>query len=204
VQDDISTLITRLLETLGKWSDLTKEAVFHAVYGSPVLQALAGLTSEIDRPRPKPGVSPDQLAALQEKIAKFRATMDRGGPLEAIARALIYIAKGEAAVDARSFQMLQRILAQYPKISLAQYKEAIRQQWAMLAIDESKAMATLPQLLPIDPAMRREMFEVIHSIRSAAGALQGEARRRLDEIAAIFGVQPPSTARAQHPQEVVK
>ena len=88
--------------------------MFHAVYGSPWLQAWLGVTRGNGRPRPKPGTSPDQKAALAAKIEELRTTMDQGGPLEAAVRALVYIAMGQRSVDARSFEILRRILEGVP------------------------------------------------------------------------------------------
>ena len=82
--------------------------MFHAVYGSPWLQAWLGVTPDDGRPRPKPGTSPDQKAALAAKIEELRTTMDQGGPLEAEVRALVYIAVGQHSIDARSFEVLRR------------------------------------------------------------------------------------------------
>ena len=40
--------------------------------------------------------------------------MDQGGPLEAAVRALLYIAMGQPAIDARSFEVLRRTLQGVP------------------------------------------------------------------------------------------
>ena len=47
-------------------------------------------------------------------------------------------------------------------------------------------MKALPRLLPADAAARRTLFEEIRAIRTAAGELDGEAKRRLDEMEALF------------------
>jgi len=128
----------------------------------------------------------------------LRKRMDQGGPFEAVVRSLVYIAKGETCVDARSFQMLRRILHEYPDITLARYKAAVREQWALLTIDEQAAVRSLPHLLPPEAADCRRMFEIIRSIRTAAGELGGEAKHRLDEVEALFNVN----AGASTAQEV--
>jgi pimeloyl-ACP methyl ester carboxylesterase len=186
MQEQVSNGITEALETFGRLRDQTQEAIFHAVYGSPWLQALLGTPPKGTRPRPKPGVTPPQLAALNERIEQLLATMEGGGPLEAIVRALVYIAKGQKSVDARSFEVLRRTLKEYPNITLAHYKAVVREQWAMLTIDEAAAMRALPKLLPADAAKRRAMFEKIKDIRTAAGELEGEAKRRFEEVRRLF------------------
>ena len=98
MQEQVSEMVTAWLETLGQIRDQAAEAVFHAVYGSPWLQAWLGMTPGNGRPRAKPGTSPDQKAALAAKIKELRSTMDRGGELEAAVRALVYIAEGQRFV----------------------------------------------------------------------------------------------------------
>jgi hypothetical protein len=185
MQQLVSQAITNWLEAYGNLRDQGTEAIFHAVYGSPWLQALMGVTPN-ESVRPKPGTTPEQRARLAATIETLRNEMDQGGPLEAIVRSLIYIAAGEARVDARSFGMLRRILDEYPHITLPRYKAVVREQWAMLTIDEEAAMRSLPRLLPPDPSDRRKMFDIIRSIRTAAGELEGEPKRRLDEVEGLF------------------
>jgi pimeloyl-ACP methyl ester carboxylesterase len=86
VQEQVSEMAAAWLETLGHLRDQTQEAMFHAVYGSPWLQAWLGMTRKDGPPRPKPGTSPDQRAALAARIEDLRTSMDKGGPLEAVVR----------------------------------------------------------------------------------------------------------------------
>src|SRR5215471_10256683 len=189
MQEQVSNGITESLEAFGRIRDQTQEAIFHAVYGSPWVQAWLGTPPKGTQVRPKPGVSPDQRAAIAERIEYLLATMEQGGPLEAVVRALVYIAKGQKSVDARSFEVLRRILKEYPNITLAHYKAVVREQWAMLTIDERASSEALPKLLPPDPAKRRAMFEKIREIRTAAGELQGEAKRRFEEVRRLFNLE---------------
>jgi len=199
MQEQASDMVTKCLETYGQLRDQSLEAMFHAIYGSPLLQAWLGVTSKDGRVRPKPGISPEQRAALDARIETLRTTMDQGGPLEAVVRALVYIAMGQKSVDARSFEVLRRILKAHPDITLAQYKAVVREQWARLTIDPQAALKALPKLLPPGVETRRKLFEEIRSIRTAAGELDGESRRRLDEMEALFdlGAARPAARQGQ-------
>jgi pimeloyl-ACP methyl ester carboxylesterase len=203
MQEQVSNGVTESLEALGRIRDQTQEAIFHAVYGSPWLQAWLGTPPKGTRPRPKPGESPEQRAAIAERIEHLLATMEGGGPLEAVVRALVYIAKGQKSVDARSFEVLRRTLKEYPNITLAHYKAVVREQWAMLTIDEKAALEALPKLLPTDPAKRRAMFEKIREIRTAAGELEGEAKRRFEEVRRLFNLEarPAAAPSKSKPQK---
>jgi pimeloyl-ACP methyl ester carboxylesterase len=186
VQEQFSDMMTGWLEAFTQFRDQTQEAIFHALYGSPLMQAWVGVSSLNGPPRPKPGTSPEHVAALAAKIEELRSSMNEGGALEAAVRALVYIAMGHRAVDARSFEALRLILEAYPEITLDHYKAVVRTQWAMLVIDEKAALKSLPALLPAEAEARRSLFEKIKAIRTAAGELDGEAERRLKMIEGMF------------------
>jgi pimeloyl-ACP methyl ester carboxylesterase len=186
IQEQVSDMMTTSLQALGSLCGKTAEAIFHAVYGSPWVQGWLGVTGHDGRVRPKPGTSPDHEAALAAKIAELRATMAEGGPLEAMVRAGLYIAAGQHAIGARTFEVLRRTLKAHPDITLAHFKAVVREQWARLVIDERAALQALPGLLPAEADARRAMFAEIRAISTATGELEGEARRRLDEIKVLF------------------
>ena len=186
IQEQVSDMMTASLQALGNLCGKTAEEIFHAVYGSPWVQGLLGVTRDNGRPRPKPGISPDQEAVLAAKIEEVRATMTVGGPLEAGVRALLYIIEGQHSIDARTFEVLRRTLQAYPDISLVHFKAVVRDQWAMLVIDEKAALRTLPRLLPADFDERRALTDKLTAICTAAGELEGEAKRRLEEMKNLF------------------
>jgi hypothetical protein len=186
IQQQVSDLMTAWLQAVGDLRDKAAEAVFHAVYGSPWVQGLLGVTASNGRPRPKPGTSPDQEAALAAKIEEFRTTMAEGGPLEATVRAGLYIVEGQRAIDARTFEVLRHAHKAHPEITLARFKAVVLEQWSRLVIDEKAALQALPRLLPADADERRALFDQIRTISTAAGELEGEARRRLDEMRVLF------------------
>ena len=203
MQEQLSDVVTKWLEAVGQMRDHAQEAVFHGLYGSPWLQAAMGLLPRNGgRIRPKPGTSPEQRAALTALIQHLHSRMDQGGPLEAVVRSLVYIAQGQNVVDARSFEILRQTLEKYPDVTLARYKAVVREQWAMLAVDTEAAMKALSSLLPDDISARRSMFDIVKSIRTAAGELEGEAKRRLDQVEQWFQLDA-TVPRARRDDEPV-
>ncbi len=196
IQEQVSDGMTASLQALGSLYGKTAEAIFHAVYGSPWVQGWLGVNAQNGRPRPKPGTSPDQEAALAAKAEELRATMAEGGPLEARVRAGLYIVGGQHAIDARTFEVLRRTLKAHPEIALDHFKAVVREQWARLVLDEKAAMQALPRLLPVDADARRAMFDEIRVICTASGELEEEARRRLDEIKAVLESEASACAPA--------
>jgi pimeloyl-ACP methyl ester carboxylesterase len=194
IQGQVSDMMTASLQALGSLCGKAAEATFHAVYGSPWVQGWLGVMPHNGRPRPKPGTSPDQEAALVAKAKELRTTMAEGGPLEAMVRAGLYVVGGQHAIDARTFEVLRRILKEHPDTTLDHFKAVVREQWARLVIDEKAALQALPRLLPADAAARRALCDEIRAIGTATGELEGEARRRLDEIQVLFESQASAPA----------
>jgi len=177
--------------------DQMVEQTFHAVYGSPVVQAACGISQNDCAPRPRPGLSPSIQAMVDEEIRRLRGRISQGSSLEAAARVLVYMGKARHRVTERAFNALRKLLLAHPEISPADFKAALREQWAILTIDERAAIETLPRLLPTDAAERRALFETIRAILMATGDLGADGQRRLSEIKPLFesGARRVSTTR---------
>lgn len=201
MQEQFSKSMTQGLEMFGDLRDQMQEQMFHAIFGSPLVQTLYGISASAGPPRPKPGYSPWAQKALEAEVVRLKERLTEGGPLEAAARALIYIAKGAHRVDARSFEVLQRLLAAHPDITLAHFKGVAREQWAILAIDEGAAVAALPQLAPQTDAERCALVDMIKEIVTAAGAPSDDVKGRMAEIVRLLDTGPakakPKKAEAQ-------
>jgi hypothetical protein len=70
----------------------------------------------------------------------------------------------------------------------------VREQWAILAVDERAAMEVVPQLLPADPTVRRAFCDFVQSTVAATGKLNADGQRRLSEILDLL-----ATDRPRHP-----
>ena len=186
MQEQFSQAMIDALDLYRDARDQLTEQMFHAVYGSPVVQAACGISRNDGPPRPRPGLSPSSRAAVDAEVARLKERIAEGSALEAAARALVYIAKAERRVEERTFDALRKLLLAHPEVSPADFKTALREQWAILTIDERAAIETLPQLLPPDAAERRSLLENVRAIVTAAGNLGADGRRRLSEIEALF------------------
>src|SRR4029453_5790896 len=68
------------------------------------------------------------------------------------------------------------------------FKRLVREQFAMLLIDQQEALAALPSLLPPDAQTRSEAFNVIRQVMAACGEISAEDEKRLSEIGRLFGI----------------
>lgn len=177
-----------------KMAERASEEMFHAIYGTPALQAALGIdTSSQERPR-KAARSKPHAALVARRAAELRERIGRGGLPEAVVRALIWVAMGRRAVDERGFAAIRRLRDAHPgseRRTLAEFKALVRDQFMMLVHDEEAALHAIPGLLPAAEAERRAAFDALRTVLEAAGAPPADRLRR---VAALFGLGPELVA----------
>jgi hypothetical protein len=166
-----------------------------------MLQAMVGLGTE--HAPTKRRVARDLEREADE--AKVRADLERrfeiGGLPQAVLRALIYVRLPQHSVDERGFTMLQAIRNMQPvndRMSLAELKACLKEQFLLLRLDEERAVRAIPRLLPDNAAARRAGLDALLAMLGARGALPAEGARRLALVEALFGAdaQPLKVAHA--------
>jgi len=192
MQEQFSQAMTQALDLYGNTRDQLQEQIFHAVYGSPAVQAGCGISKNDGPPRQRPGQSPSTKAALEAEIRRLKGRVAEGNILDAAARIVVYLSETHRLVEGRCFDALQELLAAHPNVSFVQFKEAVREQWAILTIDERAAIDALPHLLPADAGERRTLLDMIKSVVAATGSIDADVQHRLREIEELL-VGPSST-----------
>jgi Protein of unknown function (DUF3141) len=185
------TVSKQIVAALDGWRDFTEavaERTFLTVYGSPALQAAAGIDPADTRPLRKPAKNPLHNELLQKRIAELKSQIPTGGLREAIVRALIYVGLERGSVDERGFETIRRLRNRYGNMPLSEFKALARKQFAMLLIDQQGALAALPSLLPPDAESRSEAFDVVKQVLEACGETSAEDEKRLSEIGRLFGI----------------
>ena len=187
--------------------DMWMEASFLATYGSPLLQALVGLVEE--QPGTGRRVARDLIreAAAERGAAALERRIAEGGLREAVLRGLIHILRAEKRFDERSAAVIEALRAAQPeesRLTLPQFRDVVRDQAQLLRMDEARAMAALPALLPEDTASRRGAFAALQKVVLAQGALSAEGQARLDALALVFGAaEPPAAEVIPPPPETI-
>jgi hypothetical protein len=203
LEQSMSTQIIAALDAFRDARDSTMERFFLAVYGSPVVQALAGLPAGNEPPRPRPGADEWHATLVAERIADLRRRIAEGGLKEATIRSMLYIGLPRAAVDERGFAVLRRVRQSMPEsrqMPLAEFKQLVRDQFFMLLLEPAAALAAIPAMLPDDAAARETSLGLIREVLEARGALEPEVERRLVEIGRLFGMSASeATAQASDP-----
>jgi pimeloyl-ACP methyl ester carboxylesterase len=196
-QEQLSDWIESSLDAYRDLRDQASEAWFHAVYGSPFVQAMVGLRASDDSPRRRPGDDPVHRAFVAQRIEELTKSIAEGGPREAAIRALLYIRMPEGAVDERGFNLLRRMRdAAGGGLSLDAFKMLVREQFLMLLLDERRAVNAIPEMLAKDRKSTSRMAGIVHRVISAVGLRTDLERARLAEVERLFEAErsiEPST-----------
>src|SRR5215831_10794342 len=187
-QESVSKQIVGVLDGWRDFIEAVAERTFLTVYGSPALQAALGIDPADTRPLQKPAKNKLYQELIQKRIAELKSRIPLGGLREAVIRALIYINLGRGSVDERGFETVRRLRSHYGDMPLSEFKRLVREQFAMLVIDQQAALAALPSLLPPDAQTRSEAFDVVRQVMAACGEISAEDEKRLSEIGRLFGI----------------
>jgi len=188
LERNMSEQIETALDHYRDARDRSIERLFKAMYESAWLQAAVGLRgASADRPAVRPR---DEVfeALVTQKVAALRARMDQGGLREAAVRILIYAGSDEPRVDVRGFRMAERVRDQHfggERLPGSQRRELVRDQFFLLLLDETEALAALPRMLP-SANDRTRALDMVRQVLSAKGELTDERRARLARVEAIL------------------
>src|SRR6186997_1740946 len=191
----------QIVSSLDQWRDSQEalsEAMFLAVYGSPALQAAVGVDPQ-SAPSRRREMDPKHRELLSARVAELKSKIGTGGLREAGIRALLYVGSVRGMVDERSLEALRRLRQadESARITLAEFKMLVREQFFMLLLDRDAALAAIPKLLPANMDERRKVFASIQEVLSASAGISGEAAKRLKEVAGLFGLDAADTSNVR-------
>jgi len=197
-QERLSQQVVRSLDQWRDAQEALSEAMFHAIYGSPALQTAMGVDPRA-QPAERREMDPKRRALLQARIADLKSKVASGGLREAGIRALLYVGSARGMVDERSLEALRRMREtdESARITLAEFKMLVREQFFMLLLDRDAALAAIPKLLPENMDKRREVFDAIQGVLSASAEISGEVAKRLQEMAGLFRLNTQDGANVQ-------
>ena len=185
-----SDWIVKWLDAFTDARDAMVEGIFMATYGSPLLQALVGLRADGAQTRRHIERELAREAAIERARAELERRIEQASPIEAALRALIYVRHPQRSFDERSFKMLKEINSELPeteRISLARFKEMMKEQFLILLQEPERAVAAIPMLLPAGRGERNSLLGVIRQVANSDGALAPESKRRLARVETLFG-----------------
>ena len=204
-QERFAQSIEQALDGYRDVRDHLAEASFHAIYGSPLVQAMVGLKATDAGVRRRPGKDPAHVAAVARRIDELRADVAKGGPREAILRALLYIRMPEGLVEERGFNLLRRAREEAGEgLTIGEFKRLVREQFFMLLLDERRAIESIPAMLAKDQDLASRMADHLLRMIEVVGLGSRLAEARLAEIKELIdgsGRSARPTSREKHPGE---
>ena len=188
-QEQASRQIVHALDSWRDSQEALSEATFLAVYGSPALQAAAGIDLQ-STPSRSPEMSAAHREMLNRRIAELKSRIGEGGLREAAIRSLLYVGSARGMVDERSLEALRNVHRSNvgARLTLSEFKMVVREQFFMLLLDQEGALTAIPKLLPDDSNIRQTAFAKVGEVLSASATISGEVAQRLKRVAELFGV----------------
>jgi pimeloyl-ACP methyl ester carboxylesterase len=182
-QERAADWIETSLDAYRDLRDHASEAWFHAIYGSPLVQAILGLKASEAHPRRRPGTDAAHQALVSQRINELTSDIAKGGPTEAVLRALLYIRMPEGLVDERGFNFLRRVREEAGQgLTLSEFKKLVREQFFMLLLDESRAVEAIPAMLDRDPDLAFRAGSNLQRTIDLVGLRSQASKDRLAEI----------------------
>ena len=194
-QEMVSNWIETSLNIWQELRDSAAERSFMSIYGSPVVQDLAGLGAQDGLPRRHPGVSPEHRDFMAARAAELRSQLQEGGLLVAAVRMLLrgrrrgWPGRTQFRADPQNARRIKQ------RHHAAGIQDLTRDQALMLTLDAPAAIQAMPRLLEGEtPAAIRTALDEMKRVLEAAEPLSAAARESLDEMEHIF----EAAARAEH------
>ena len=143
-------------------------------------------------------MSQEHRRRLDARIAELKSRIPSGGLRECVIRGLLYVGAPRGMVDERSLEALRRARTndKGPRLTLAEFKSMVREQFFMLLLDQEASLTAIPKMLPRDAEARRSGLAVIRDVLSASAEISGEVAKRLRRVTELFGVTEDSTSQA--------
>jgi hypothetical protein len=206
-----SNWIETALNSYRDLRDELTEAAFLNVYGSPALQAVAGLRASEGALRRRPGLDATYKAFVAQRVEELKQKIAQGGPREAAIRAALYIRLPEGVADERGFRLLQRLHDEAGfGLTIAEFEKVVRDQYFSLVLDEGRAVQAMPSMLASDPELASRMAKALGRLIEVVGVESPTGKARLREMEKVFRQRPVAandsttaarTATAQEPAQ---
>ena len=195
-QEQVSQHIEKSLDAYRDMRDQFLETLFHNIYGSPIVQALAGIRATDESPRRRPGTDAKHRAFVARRTDELRASIPAGGPREAAIRALLYIRMPDGIADERGFRLIQQMREDAGSgLTLSAFKKIVREQFFMLLVDEQAAVGAIPSMLMTDPDLAVRIAASLRRLIKAVGTESAAGKSRIAEIEALFAAAKDRVTR---------
>jgi hypothetical protein len=200
LQAQVSAQITTALKAYEAARDQLAEQMFFGVYGSPFVQALLGISAD-EEVRPLPADSPDKQQTRQKTADSLTYKLHHGGFDEALTRAVLYATAAERVIEQRCALALNVVRKQVMHLSLAEFKNVVRDQFAVLQGERERAVDAIADLVPRADA-RKVLLELMRDVVTSSGPpnrVERERMARLTQLLAGGNGNPIAQVHSRRP-----
>jgi hypothetical protein len=187
-----SDWITTSLQSWGELRDVMTEAAFLNSYGSPLLQAIAGLSAEPNAVPRRVGRDLARDSAAAELRDELERRFEVGGAEEGALRALVYIRSPSGAADERGYRLLKSMRTSRKankRLTIDQVREMLRGQFQLVRMDEERAVKALPKLIHPGEPESDAALEALRQLIAAPGTVKKEEKARVVRIEKLLGAK---------------
>lgn len=203
-ENALSETIENTLQTWADQRDQLLEATFLAIYGTPLVQAMAGLGTGEPVAERDLALEAAATRVAQDAVARLRL----GGPIAAALRALVYVLGGEKSVDERAFAVLVQIAANSPalqKLGFGGFRDLLRDQQMIMRLEPQRGLDVMPDMLEdADIEARAAALRAITRVATVGGSLSKGGQARLVKISAMFAPTEAGTPRASRGRHLAR
>jgi hypothetical protein len=208
LQTKASTQIMTALDSYRDARDKLQERIFFCFYGSPFVQALLGINKNTVV-RPVSETSSEKLVERKARTAAYVARLETGGFDEALTRTVLYVLAANRSLDQRCALALNVARQQLMRLSLAEFKVMVRDQFFILQLEPERAIEVLPSLLP-KADDRTELLKQVRMIAGAGDPLSAAEDDRLTRLSQVLAMPiaklptPPAYGRSIGPRATAR
>jgi len=195
LQENMSDRINASLDNFKASRDQQAEKAFFGFYGSPLIQAMLGISSD-GEVRPPPYARSEQQVARLVCDAGDAEKVMAGGFNEAMVRAVLYVFEADRSLDQRSAFALNTARQSLMHLSLSEFKALVREQFSVLQRDRENAVLAIPVMVQV-PTLRKELLKQVHAIVDVGDPLSMKARAFLDQLGVMLATLKVKEAAAR-------
>lgn len=203
VEKQIGDLYVSWLDHYRDLRDQTVESLFFTTY-APLQTALRTEVDELlNRRQERLDRRSQEARAWIEQT--MRPRMQEGGTAEATLRILLWLNRRRSSVDTQRFHLAEAALtrsALFQGLDSRRMRDMLRQQFFLLMIDETAALAALPRMIP-NTAERTTVLDIVDRMAAEVGGITAEQQEDVDWLRTLLPLtateesRPPESPRRE-------
>jgi hypothetical protein len=208
----LSDAVVRAFDVYRDARDRAYATTFDLIYGSPLVQALAGLQgNDGASPRRHPGDTAEHRAFVARELEQMHVDVRAGRLVEASLRAIFYVLRQRGSADGRKFESARQLFKdRVPSdLTMARFRAIAREQARLMHHGLEGAIKAIPDLLArADPDLVREAAESIEGLLRDEVELTPVEETSLKDMKELFlaaaqrvTLEPPATIALPAPSE---